>query len=310
MKAKRTYKDSLFRDIFRDKDRLAELYYALTGETAHSVDIKITTLKDTVFSSVKNDLSFRVGDRHIILIEHQSTLNENMPLRMLLYLAQMYQKDVPSDLIYREARVPLPAPQFYVFYNGEKYEVPVKVQRLSEAFGGEHADMELCVTVYNIDDDAAHEILTASRALKSYSVFIAHVRKLRREGVTLENAVMESIAYCINNDFLANYFTETQKEEVFQMVSFKWDEEVARRVWQEEAEERGMKIGMEKGIQQGMQQGMQQGLEKGIVRGAENMLTASLRNLMETLHFPLDKAMDALQVPQNEREKYAALVKG
>lgn len=90
------------------------------------------------------------------------------------------------------------------------------------------------------------------------------------------------------------------------MVSFKWDEEVARRVWQEEAEERGMKIGMEKGIQQGMQQG----LEKGIVRGAENMLTASLRNLMETLHFPLDKAMDALQVPQNEREKYAALVKG
>lgn len=124
MKAKRTYKDSLFRDIFRDKDRLAELYYALTGETAHSVDIKITTLKDTVFSSVKNDLSFRVGDRHIILIEHQSTLNENMPLRMLLYLAQMYQKDVPSDLIYREARVPLPAPQFYVFYNGEKYEVP------------------------------------------------------------------------------------------------------------------------------------------------------------------------------------------
>ena len=113
----------------------------------------------------------------------------------------------------------------------------------------------------------------------------------------LEDAVKESIAYCINNDYLSDYFTETQKEEVFQMISFKWDEKVARRVWQEEAEERSLKLGMEKGI------------EKGMARGTEHTMTASLRNLMSTMHLSLDSAMDALPVPQNERKKYALLVK-
>ena len=78
----------------------------------------------------------------------------------------------------------------------------------------------------------------------------------------LEDAGKESIAYWINNDYLSDYFTETQKEEVFQMISFKWDEKVARRVWQEEAEERGLKIGMEKGMEKGIEKGMEKGMEK------------------------------------------------
>lgn len=127
------------------------------------------------------------------------------------------------------------------------------------------------------------------------------MRALVRDGAVLEDAVKESIAYCINNDYLSDYFTETQKEEVFQMISFKWDEKVARRVWQEEAEERSLKLGMEKG--------MEKGIEKGMARGTEHTMTASLRNLMSTMHLSLDSAMDALPVPQNERKKYALLVK-
>lgn len=45
MKPKRTYKDSLFRSIFNNKKRLASLYKALTGETIHPKDIRITTLR-------------------------------------------------------------------------------------------------------------------------------------------------------------------------------------------------------------------------------------------------------------------------
>ena len=119
MKVRRIYKDSLFRDIFRNKSRLAELYEALTGEHADPADIVDTTLRSAVFSSIKNDLSFRVKDKHIILIEHQSSLSENMPLRMLWYIAHLYQKEVRREVVYHEALVPLPTPEFYVFYNGE-----------------------------------------------------------------------------------------------------------------------------------------------------------------------------------------------
>ncbi|MBP3230935.1 MAG: transposase, partial [Anaerovibrio sp.] len=86
MKARRTYKDSLFRDIFNDKKRLQGIYYALTGEKVAVKDIKITTLRGTFFEDIKNDISFMVGNRHIVLMEHQSTLSENMPLRMLWYI--------------------------------------------------------------------------------------------------------------------------------------------------------------------------------------------------------------------------------
>ena len=83
MKAKRTYKDSLFRDIFNNKRRLQRIYEALTGTHISLSDITITTLRGTFFEDIKNDISFMAGNQHIILMEHQSTLSENMPLRML-----------------------------------------------------------------------------------------------------------------------------------------------------------------------------------------------------------------------------------
>ena len=67
MKEKRTYKDSLFRDIFNDKRRLQQIYKALTGNLIPLKDIKITTLRGTFFEDIKNDISFMAGNRHIIL---------------------------------------------------------------------------------------------------------------------------------------------------------------------------------------------------------------------------------------------------
>ena len=65
MKAKRTYKDSLFRNIFNDKRRLQRIYKALTGKLIPLSDIKITTLRGTFFEDIKNDISFMAGNQHI-----------------------------------------------------------------------------------------------------------------------------------------------------------------------------------------------------------------------------------------------------
>ena len=119
MKAKRTYKDSLFRNIFNDKRRLQRIYKALTGKLIPLSDIKITTLRGTFFEDIKNDISFMAGNQHIILMEHQSTLSENMPLRMLWYIAKLYRQQVNPDAPYKKTRIPLPAPHFYMFYNGK-----------------------------------------------------------------------------------------------------------------------------------------------------------------------------------------------
>jgi hypothetical protein len=35
-----------------------------------------------------NDISFEIGGKLVVLIEHQSTINHNMALRLLLYIAR------------------------------------------------------------------------------------------------------------------------------------------------------------------------------------------------------------------------------
>ncbi|MFC2741441.1 MAG: Rpn family recombination-promoting nuclease/putative transposase, partial [Selenomonas sp.] len=234
---KRTYKDSLFRDIFHDEVRLAELSAGLLGEVVEFSDIQLTTLDWTFFTGIRNDVGFLVKDCHIVLLEHQSTLNKNMPLRLLMYVAELYRQYVDDDAVYRLARIPLPAPRFYVLYNGEE-EMPDRwTQYLSDAFGGRVGDLELTVEVVNINETQGGAIFAKSRALKAYSAFVAKVRRLVKDGASLEAAVRQGIRYCLENNYLEEYFRKKQTEEVFDMLNFVWDQERALKVRAEEAAE-------------------------------------------------------------------------
>lgn len=275
-RVKRTYKDSLFCDIFRRKDYLQDVYRGLFGRDVSLQEIQLMTLQGTFFNDEKNDVSFLAGKRQIVLMEHQSTLNENMPLRMFWYMAKLYRKQVPKDAPYRTRRLRLPAPCFYVFYNGLDPAPDEWEMRLSEAFEGECSSLELCVKAYNINEMSGSRLLEKSRALKGYSVFVAQIRRKTAAGVCLEGAVKQAIRYCIEQNLLAEYFLEREMEEVFDMVSFKWDPELAKRVQLQEAQE----IGMEKGM------------EKGVTEIVLNMLKKkkwSLQDISEVSQWPLDK---------------------
>ncbi|WP_232616858.1 Rpn family recombination-promoting nuclease/putative transposase, partial [Treponema primitia] len=131
------YKDSVFTKLFNDEDRLRELYAALEGiEYDPAISITINTLEDVLYMDRINDLSFTVGDKLVFVIEHQSTLNQNMPLRILSYIVRVYEKIIAHRALYKTALVKIPKPEFIVLYNGlekapEKWEL-----RLSDAFMG------------------------------------------------------------------------------------------------------------------------------------------------------------------------------
>lgn len=99
---KRNYKDALFRDIFKEPSRLTGLYEALEGTAVSPDEITLATIDETLFSGVKNDVSFFVRNRHVLLAEHQSTINANMPLRLAMYLMEIYRQYVPSDAMYQQ----------------------------------------------------------------------------------------------------------------------------------------------------------------------------------------------------------------
>ena len=88
----RAYKDRIFRMIFKEKRALLALYNAM-NDTAYQdpEELVITTLENAIYLGMKNDVSFMICDR-LFLYEHQSTKNPNMPLRNLLYVADLADK--------------------------------------------------------------------------------------------------------------------------------------------------------------------------------------------------------------------------
>ena len=249
MGAKRNYKDSLFRHIFNHKARLRNLYEALSGRKVNASDIRINTLRGTFFNGVKNDISFQIKGRLVVLIEQQSSWNPNMPLRFLWYLAKLYRRQVPRDMQYHIKLVPLETPEFYVLYNGRETEPPYQVLRLEDAFEEPPVGDRLLrrdVPCYNVNDTPGNELLEKCYELRSYSVFVAKVREGRDSGMTLDDAIIAAIHYCINQDLMADYFKENESE-VLDMVSTKWDWNEALRVAKEDAAEMAREEGMEKG---------------------------------------------------------------
>ena len=87
------YKDSVFSFLFSDPDILRELYCALEDvNLPKAIPVTINTLQDVLFMDRVNDISFEIGGKLVVLLEHQSTVNPNMALRLLMYIARVYEK--------------------------------------------------------------------------------------------------------------------------------------------------------------------------------------------------------------------------
>ena len=243
MQGKRNYKDSLFRNIFKDKKRLCSLYNALSGENISPKDITINTLRGTFYNDIKNDISFKVGNHTVVLMEHQGSWNPNMPLRMLWYIGKLYRRHIDVDMAYHSKMVKIPAPKFYVLYNGSKDEPEHRIMRLSEAFEGESNSLELLADSYNINLAKGKKLLDSCYELRCYSVFVAKVQDYLAEKQELSQAIKSAIRYCRDNELMKEYFKEHEME-VLDMVTFKWDDKRAREIAKEEGIEEGMEKGM------------------------------------------------------------------
>ena len=180
----RKYKDSVFVDLFSEDEKAKEnflsLYNALHGTNLPlSSPVENIRLENVMYMNIINDVSCLVDGKIIVLAEHQSTINENMPLRFLEYIARLYEKlQAPADRYLRKLSK-IPTPEFYVFYNGIDDYPETTVLKLSDAFiiKPEHAPLELTVQVLNINTDKANKLLAACKPLEEYSLFVEEVRK-------------------------------------------------------------------------------------------------------------------------------------
>ena len=252
-----TYKDRVFRLLYRDRNRLLELYNALNDTNYTNVDdLTVTTLENAIFIKMKNDVSF-VIDCNMCLYEHQSTYCPNMPLRGFLYFADLYKKYIKDVDLSVSRQVKIPTPHYVVFYNGTERKEQEFTQKLSDAFEDDSEGcMELIVKTININYGYNQELMSKCKSLADYAYFVAEIRK-NLENMPLQEAVEHAVDICIEKDILKDFLME-QKSEVIAMSIYEYNEEYVRKVLFED------------------------GVEKGYNRGAEEERIQGIRVLIET----------------------------
>ena len=268
---KRQTKDIVFRLVFgNDRQALLQLYNVLHG-TAYTDphELQIVTLDNAIYISRKNDLAFLLAGS-INMYEHQSTLNPNMPVRFLIYLAQEYQLLVESTdkSLYGSEMIPLPTPQCVVFYNGtadtpDEYEL-----RLSSAFSNQDVEpaVEVVVKVININYGHNEYLMQGCGMLSQYAQFVAVTREYANRYNNREEAMNAAIEYCIGHGILEDILRK-HRSQVLGSLLEEFDEKKYARTLREEGYEAGRTDGFAEGEQYGLQQGKNKLLVKLVKDG-------------------------------------------
>ena len=252
MSANREYKDSAFTALYGDRANLLDLYNALSGNGLPSdTPLQIITLENVLFTKRRNDIAFTLGGRAVVFIEHQSTINENMPLRLLIYVARIYEKLIDSKAIYKRKLLKVLKPDFIVLYNGTEPFPDEKTLRLSDAYinppeaaerlGG---SLELEVRIVNINEGRNEDAVNKCETLSGYVRLVGKIRANEKAGMDLAAAVTKAVKDCISEGILVD-FLRKHSSEVINMFTEEWDDAIEKEVLTQEAREEGREEGVD-----------------------------------------------------------------
>lgn len=256
VKGRKKYKDTVFRLLFSDKKRALSLYNGINGtDYQDELLLEFNTLENAIYMNLHNDISFIIVNQ-IHLYEHQSTLPVNLPLRDLLYIADILQKTIVDKTIYSSKKLMIPNPNFVVFYNGQD-KMPERMElKLSDSFliPTDSPELELKVTVLNINEGMNEQLKEKCPDLKQYMQYVDRVRKYNLE-LPLKDAVTKAVDECIKENILRDFLMK-QKGEVIKVSIYEFDEEREMRLIRADEREIGREEGVEEGIKIGKAENM------------------------------------------------------
>ena len=238
----RKYKDSVFTDLFgsdRDgKKNFLALYNALSGNSykLEDVSLKRKIIDQTLYKTFNNDVSWEINGKLIVLVEHQSTINNNMPFRCLEYVTRIYERIIPVKQRYEEKIFKIPNPDFYVVYVGGRDKRKEYELRLSDMFyTKDDSKLELVVKVKNCANPNLLPITGKCDILKEYCRFLEIVEQNYRK-LHPKSSFKHAIEIAMEEGILTDYL-DRKSREVINMLCAKYDYKMDIAVKKEEAKE-------------------------------------------------------------------------
>ena len=276
----RKYKDSVFTDLFgtdkTGKENFLALYNALSGNDfkLQEVSLERKVIEQSLYKTFNNDVSWEINGKLIVLVEHQSTVNENMPLRCLEYVTRIYEGIVPVRQRYAEKVYKIPNPDFYVVYMGKKEQPLEQDLRLSDAFyTKDSSKLELVVKVKNCSDSKLLPLVKSCAILREYCRFIEIV-ELNFNKRHPRRSFQKAIEQAMEEGILVDYL-DRKSREVINMLCAQYNYKMDIAVKKEEA----------------FQDGIAEGAQKKAVENARKLLADgkyTAKEISELLQIPIE----------------------
>jgi len=205
--ARPNQRDTMFRNLFKTPSRFIPLLEKCRGEKVNLSENEITPFDlDTDYATRprRNDISFMAEGKIIILVEHQSTVNPNMALRLFLYyneLLQLWIKLNNINLYGKEKVKNIPQPEFYVVYDGKE-----SLKEEYSTFQTRHKGIKIDIKVKIVDihydrlDDTAPQ-----NALAGYACFWHEHNEGIKQGLPKQESFEAARQTCIKKGYLSGY---------------------------------------------------------------------------------------------------------
>ena len=218
----------MFKFVFgnsENKQWTLSLYNAINLTNYTNPDeIQFNTIGNVVYMRMKNDVSFIITFE-MNLWEHQSSFNPNMPMRFFIYAGRLYEKYIVTSDYYQYSSTlqPVPRPICMCFYNGLKDQPERTFLKLSDAYEG-NVDIEVNVTMLNINYGKNQQLMDACEPLKEYAWLVDTVRRHQDEKTDLDAAV-DSALEDMPEEFVIRPFLLENRAEVKSMFLTEYNEE-------------------------------------------------------------------------------------
>ena len=257
------YKDRLFNFLFSSEENrkwTLSLYNAVNNSSyTDPYAIEITTIKEVMYLGMHNDVSFLISDE-MNLYEQQSTYNPNMPLRMLQYTGNLYEKYIKQRNLnkYGDQIISLPVPKLVVFYNGTRSQPDEITLKLSDSFPkGADSDIEVTVRMLNVNYGKNQILLENCKVLGEYAWLVAEIRKIKGENrdEDIGNAIDQAIT-AMPEDFVIRSFLIEHRAEVKGMLLTEYNEAETMELFKEDGRKEGSKEGRREGRKEGRKEGI------------------------------------------------------
>ena len=297
------YSDEYTKDFFRDHHHFASLcngvYYqgeeVIKPEDLSSYDSEKSTIIDEHIFQRRGDIIKKISHDQLFMlvyIENQQEVDDTMPLRMLEYATLDYHNQPKKEKL-------LPVFGMVLYYGDRKWNGPISLSEMVDipSYMKKYFNdwpVQL-IHMNEIDPSLFHDAevkMLVEGIQKLYSV-----KKGKAIGEwKIPSTIASVLAHVTKTKNILQYVEEDKEGNVDMCESID-------RLMKECKNE-----GIDEGRLLGIDEGRTIGINEGRSQGIEQTMVESIMNIMSSFHLTLEQAMEGLNVPTHQQEKYKNLV--